>query len=144
MDDAGLTSPTPSSILPTSPPKDCITCHVLDLTTGLPARQLAVSLTLLRPLGPSSPFLALTDNDGRISNWQAPEGPSLKEIFDNLAGHPDGRMVWALKFQTGEYYGEGNTFFPEVEVRFFIEPKVEHYHVPLLLGPWSYTTYRGS
>ena len=53
-------------------------------------------------------------------------------------------MVWSLKFETGAYYGEGKTFFPEVEVRFWVERGVEHYHVPLLLGPWSYTTYRGS
>ena len=56
-------------------------------------------------------------------------------------------MTWSLKFETGAYYGEDNTFFPEVEVKFRVEAKegkYSHYHVPLLLGPWSYTTYRGS
>lgn len=121
-----------------------ITCHVLDQTTGLPAASLAVSLTLLRPLGPSTPFRALTSADGRISTWGGQAGPSLAEIFVNLGEHADGRMVWSLKFETGAYFGQGNTFFPEVEVRFFVDANEGHYHVPLLLGPWSYTTYRGS
>lgn len=128
----------------TSRPKDPITCHVLDLVSGVPAPHLPVSLTLLKPFGPSSAFKSLTDRDGRVSNWEAPDGPSLAEIFENLREHPEGGMVWSLKFETGIYYGPGNTFFPEVEVKFFVLPNRGHYHVPLLLGPWSYTTYRGS
>ena len=136
----------PSSLLPaaTNKPKDPITCHVLDLVSGIPAPHLSVSLTLLKPFGPSSAFKSLTDDDGRISSWEAPAGPSLTEIFENLREHPDGAMVWSLKFETGDYYGTGNTFFPEVEVKFLVLPDRGHYHVPLLLGPWSYTTYRGS
>lgn len=130
------------------PARDPITCHVLDQTTGLPAASLAVSLTLLRPLGPYSPFKALTSADGRISTWEGQAGPSLAEIFADVAGHVDGKMVWSLKFETGAYFdltrGQGNTFFPEVEVRFFVEAHGGHCHVPLLMGPWSYTTYRGS
>lgn len=146
MENAGLASPQPSSTLPTTPPKDPITCHVLDQTTGLPAPSLSVSLTLLRPhsLGPSTPFKGITNKDGRITKWQAQEGLSLQDMLDNLDEHPSGRMVWVLKFETGQYWGEANTFFPEVEVRFFVNPKEGHYHVPLLLSPWSYTTYRGS
>ena len=128
-------------------PRDPITCHVLDLTTGLPAPHLAVSLTLIKPFGPSAPMKALTNADGRIANWSAAEGPSLSEIFSNLAEHDGGKMIWSLKFDTGNYYGEDQTFFPEVEVRFRVEAKgghYTHYHVPLLLGPYSYTAYRGS
>ena len=145
-------SPIPDSSSPK--PKDPITCHVLDLTTGLPAAGIAVSLNLLRPVGPSAPFRGLTDSDGRISNWNIHEGYSLGPIFENLHKHANGRTVWELVFQTGEYFGEGRTFFPEVRVGFFVESdggkegndggKKGHYHVPLLLGPWSYTTYRGS
>ena len=144
MENAGSIQPQPFQTIRTSPPKDPITCHVLDLATGRPAPALSVTLTLLRPLGPSTPFTAITNADGRVTKWQGQEGPSLQEMFDNLAEHPDGRMVWVLKFETGQYFGEGNTFFPEVEVRFFVIPKEGHYHIPLLLGPWSYTTYRGS
>ncbi|MCJ1231335.1 hypothetical protein MMC12_008012 [Toensbergia leucococca] len=126
------------------PPRDPITCHVLDLTTGSPAPSVSVSLTLLKPLGPSAPFTALTSRDGRVSNWNAQEGPSLTEIFDNLREHVDGRMMWSLRFETGSYFGEGKTFYPEVEIKFFVERGSGHYHVPVLLGPWGYTTYRGS
>ncbi|CAD6577245.1 MAG: hypothetical protein ASARMPRED_008187 [Alectoria sarmentosa] len=99
----------PSSFLPaatTSKPKDPITCHVLDLVSGVPAPGLSVALTLLKPFGPSAAFKALTNADGRISSWEAPDGPSLAEIFENLHEHPDGGMVWSLKFETGKYYGE--------------------------------------
>ena len=141
MDATAITVPR-SSVSHTQ--RDPITCHVLDLTTGCPAPSLAVSLTLIRPLGPSSPFRATTSLDGRISSWNVQEGPSLSDIFANLMEHEDGKMMWSLKFETGAYYGEGNTFFPEVEIKFFVYPHGGHYHVPLLLGPWSYTTYRGS
>lgn len=136
----------PSAILPGTT-QDPITCHVLDLTSGLPAPSLSATLTLLRPLGPSAPFTAVTNSDGRIMNWNAPPGPALSEIFENLREHDGGKMIWALKFQTEEYYA-GNTFFPEVEVKFICgnqrDGEKNHWHVPLLLGPWSYTTYRGS
>ena len=53
-------------------------------------------------------------------------------------------MVWSLTFETEPYFGKGKTFWPEVELRFATKMEEMHYHVPLLLGPWSYTTYRGS
>ena len=55
-------------------------------------------------------------------------------------------MVWSLQFDTLAYWGEGKTFYPEVEVRFFVQAGEGkgHWHVPVLLGPWGYTTYRGS
>ncbi|KAG7009250.1 hypothetical protein G7Y79_00003g011180 [Physcia stellaris] len=133
-----------SSLTSASPPRDPITCHVLDLVTGRPAPHLAVSLTLIKPLGPSAPATALTNDDGRITHWDVKEGPSLAEIFANLAEHDGGKMVWSLKFDTGVYFGHNKTFFPEVEVRFAVDAAGGHYHVPLLLGPYSYTTYRGS
>lgn len=135
---------TTSSLANTSPPRDPITCHVLDLVTGRPAANVTVSLTLIKPLGPSNPTTALTNSDGRITKWSIAEGPSLAEIFANLAEHDGGKAIWSLKFDTGAYFGQDNTFFPEVEVRFSVDAGGGHYHVPLLLGPYSYTTYRGS
>ncbi|KAL9136497.1 MAG: hypothetical protein Q9175_002308, partial [Cornicularia normoerica] len=111
MEDRSHLEPQPrelSSLNPAttiSKPKDPITCHVLDLVSGVPAPRLPVSLTLLKPFGPSAAFTALTNADGRISSWEAPDGPSLAEIFENLREHPDGGMVWSLKFETAKYYG---------------------------------------
>ena len=137
-------SETVTKPAPTPPPRDPITCHVLDLVTGRPAAQIAVSLTLIKPLGPSAPATAVTNIDGRVTSWSVAEGPSLAEIFTSLAEHGGGKMIWSLKFDTGTYFGQENTFFPEVDVRFSVDAAGEHYHVPLLLGPYSYTTYRGS
>lgn len=139
-----MNEPTPLTAPPSAPAREPITCHVLDLTTGRPASSISVSLTLLRPFGPSAPLTAVTSSDGRINQWSGEAGSSLSEIFANLAEHDDGEMVWSLKFDTGTYFGESKTFFPEVEVQFFVNAKDGHYHVPLLLGPYSYTTYRGS
>jgi 5-hydroxyisourate hydrolase len=51
--------------------------------------------------------------------------------------------VYQLRFDTGRYQS-GKGFFPEVTIAFRVEDREQHYHVPLLLGPWSYSTYRGS
>lgn len=139
-----MNEPTTLTATAAAPAREPITCHVLDLTTGRPATSIAVSLTLLRPFGPSAPLTAVTSSDGRVNQWSGEAGSSLSEIFTNLSEHDDGQMVWSLKFDTGAYFGKNQTFFPEVEVRFFVDAKGGHYHVPLLLGPWSYTTYRGS
>lgn len=56
---------------------------------------------------------------------------------------PTGSSAWKLEFDTGSYYGVGNTFFPKVDLTFLVK-EGEHFHVPLLLGPYSFTTYRGS
>ena len=130
--------------------KDPITTHVLDTTTGLPAKGLHVSLTLLEPLlDPSSndrvDFVAETNADGRILKWKDRTGMSVAQVQDTF----EGRMVWQLSYRVEEYYGEGNTFYPQVDLEFYTQPRSEagsrsHLHVPLLLGPWSYTTYRGS
>ena len=128
----------------TTPPKDPITCHVLDLVTGRPAPNLAVSLSLTLPLTPSATFRSMTNADGRITNWQGQDESSLESVVNALSVNWEGKTVWALKFETGTYFGDEHTFFPQVEVQFFMSPTEGHYHVPLLLGPWSYTTYRGS
>ncbi|KAL8968208.1 MAG: hypothetical protein Q9197_005005 [Variospora fuerteventurae] len=140
-----MNEPTSLTAPLSAPAREPITCHVLDQTTGRPASSVAVSLTLLRPFRPSpSTLTAVTSSDGRINQWNGEAGSSLTEIFENLAKHANGKMVWSLKFDTGSYFGEDRTLFPEVEVKFFVDAKSGHYHVPLLLGPWSYTTYRGS
>jgi len=150
--------------------KPPITCHVLNTVSGLPASNINVTLTLISPYGPSAPLTSTTNSDGRVTSWTsaAGGGPSLEQLFNNANEHqsPDnatvsvleatgekgaegngnGEMVWALKFDVGKYF-QGEGFWTEVEVRFKtkIEPGGrEHWHVPLLLSPYAYSTYRGS
>jgi 5-hydroxyisourate hydrolase len=119
-----------------------ITCHILDTIAGKPAANVNCTLTLLKPLGPAEPFKTKTDADGRVKAWPQLSGPSIQEVFDAQAD-AEATMVWSLRFDTEEYFGVGKTFFPYVEIIFSVTDR-NHYHVPLLLGPWSYTTYRGS
>lgn len=100
-----------------------ITTHVLDSTTGRPAANVAVRLSGADgPLGE-----AHTDPDGRCA--PAP--------YDLEPG------TYELTFDTGGYFAE-RTFYPSVTVTFRVTDGSAHHHVPLLLSPWSYTTYRGS
>jgi 5-hydroxyisourate hydrolase len=127
--------------------KDPISCHVLDTLTGRPAADVKVSLILDPLANPElSPvvFSAVTNSDGRITNWTATEGRTVTvDMILEKAEEAEKTTVWKLKFFTGDYYGEGKTFWPEVDLIFYVKHG-EHYHVPLLLGPYSYTTYRGS
>ncbi|ESZ94078.1 hypothetical protein SBOR_5554 [Sclerotinia borealis F-4128] len=116
--------------------RDPITCHALDTTTGRPAA--GINVTLSSDLDKSIVFRATTNTDGRIANWQH-ETEKVSGIIKTLPGV----SIWKLRFETGTYYGLENTFFPFVELNFSVKGG-EHFHVPLLLGPYSYTTYRGS
>ena len=106
-----------------------LSTHVLDATTGRPA--IGVPVRLERGDG-GTLASAATDAGGRIKDWGGAE-----------AAEP-GR--YRLIFDTGAYFavrGIG-TFYPEVAVTFAISDPSEHYHVPLLLSPYAYSTYRGS
>ncbi|KAI6799908.1 hypothetical protein KC363_g1996 [Hortaea werneckii] len=140
-----------------------ITCHVLDTVAGKPGPGIAVRLRLLSPL-PSPPdalaaqsqetyvWTATTNSDGRVTAWE-PSSSSAADLNAVVAQlkkqsteekEEEEQMLFSLTFETEKYYGKGKTFWPEVELRFAAQKGEEHYHVPLLLGPWSYTTYRGS
>ncbi len=122
-----------------------ITTHVLDTARGKPATGLR--LTLARRDGDEWIELGagVTDADGRVSNLLAP-GETL----------PAGRCK--LTFDTGGYHhqhhhandhagnDDGNVpcFYPQVEIQFSVAGDGQHYHVPLLLSPFGYSTYRGS
>ena len=139
-----------SNHLTMSTPKPPITCHVLDTSLGRPAPSIPVTLTLHHPpssLNPSSlTFRGTTNADGRVTSW-TPTSPfssdGLAVVFQR-----EGDQKYSLTFDTEAYFGERGvkTFFPEVEVRFVVrgEAKGEHYHVPVLLSPFGYSTYRGS
>lgn len=122
--------------------KDDITCHVLDTTAGRPAKGIPVRLE--GPVNNSSVntqvYTATTDADGRIKIWQPSSGAcALADALSQVGGP----SRWRLHFDTESYFGEGKTFFPEAIVVFRVE-QGQHYHVPLLLSPFTFTTYRGS
>jgi 5-hydroxyisourate hydrolase len=107
-----------------------LSTHVLDASAGQPAAGVAVSLSLAGPGGGWVPVESgETDGDGRHRFGAATE-----------AG------VYQLAFGTGAYFaGRGvAAFYPEVTVTFIVADPGAHYHVPLLLSPFAYSTYRGS
>jgi 5-hydroxyisourate hydrolase len=108
-----------------------LSTHVLDAASGRPAPGVRVALARRddghwRQLGE-----AVTDDDGRARDL-APDGL--------------GAGVHRLVFATGEYFAAtGQTgFYPEVPVVFEVTDTDRHYHVPLLLSPFAFSTYRGS
>lgn len=123
--------------------KDKITCHVLDTTAGRPAEGISVRLvgpsTSTSSAGATS-FHAQTDADGRIKLWTPSEGNTN---LDQLLSTVKGASRWELHFDTEGYFGAEKTFFPEAIVVFRVD-EGQTYHVPLLLSPYTYTTYRGS
>jgi 5-hydroxyisourate hydrolase len=106
-----------------------LSTHVLDARTGLPAVAVAVSVESWTGNGWIPTAEGSTDGDGRI--------PEL--------GDP-GVGVHRISFDTGGYFTALGvaTFYPEVSVVFEIIDPARHHHVPLLLSPFAYTTYRGS
>ena len=109
-----------------------ITTHVLDTSRGRPAAGVPVSLTRLTPEPSALLAESSTDADGRVANLLAPG--SLEP------------GIYRLRFDTGAYFeglGEAH-FYPWAEVVFRIDDTSAHYHVPLLLNPFGYSTYRGS
>jgi 5-hydroxyisourate hydrolase len=100
-----------------------ITTHVLDTAKGRPAA--GVSVTLFS--GRDVLFDGVTDADGRA------------RVLEPDRVRPG---VYRIVFDTGAYNPEG--FFPEATIVFRVEDVAQHYHVPLLLSPFGYATYRGS
>lgn len=101
-----------------------LSTHVLDTATGEPAAGMRVHLSRASDDGWERVDEAVTDADGRVTG------------FGELSS---GRH--RLAFETGEY---GNEFYPFVAVVFEVDESRDHYHIPLLLSPFGYTTYRGS
>ena len=108
-----------------------VTSHVLDTSTGRPASGVAVRLERWDAANATPVASATTDSDGRLRDW-VPEG---------LA---PGR--YRLVFQTGAWFRANGreTLYPEVVIEFELREGVPHYHLPLLISPFGYTTYRGS
>jgi 5-hydroxyisourate hydrolase len=111
-----------------------ITTHVLDTARGLPAMGIAVLLERADAAAQMQTVArGLTDTDGRVRGL-LPEGQALEP------------GTYRLSFDTGAYFTATATegFYPEVSVVFTAREGETHYHVPLLLSPYGYSTYRGS
>ena len=103
-----------------------LTTHVLDAATGTPAAGIAVSLATVDG---DAVGTAVTDADGR-----AGLGPELLDAGD-----------YTIRFETGPYFAAAgvDAFYPFVAVTFTVADE-RHYHVPILLSPFAYSTSRGS
>jgi 5-hydroxyisourate hydrolase len=116
-----------------------LTTHVLDTAQGRPAAGVAIAVWRLDAAGERQTLLkaVVTNADGRT------DAPLL--IGDELAAG-----VYELVFGVGDYFARlavampSPPFLDQVPVRFGIADPAAHYHVPLLVAPWAYSTYRGS
>jgi 5-hydroxyisourate hydrolase len=110
-----------------------LTSHVLDTAIGRPASGLGVGLDRLDADG-SWITLArtVTDEDGRAA--------------DLMTGGELTVGTYRVTFDTGAYFEASHrpVFYPRVDVVFRVDDRAQHYHVPLLLSPFGYSTYRGS
>ena len=110
-----------------------ITTHILDISSGFPAQ--GVSITLERQTADNWQIIGKgeTDDDGRLRDLL-----SSDEILQ--IGN------YRLTFDTETYFARQQieSFYPQVMVAFSVRDAVSHYHVPLLLSPFGYSTYRGS
>jgi 5-hydroxyisourate hydrolase len=105
-----------------------ITTHVLDIATGQPASGVAIRLQR--------------------------DGVTLCDTMTNAQGRCDGALLegdallpgsYDLIYAIGDYFGlDRPRFLDEIVLRFGVGDPFQHYHVPLIVSPWSYTTYRGS
>ena len=105
-----------------------ITTHVLDTAKGRPAAGIAVTLSRQTDGGWSVVAQGETDADGRIGDL-LPPGSIEAGLF-------------RITFDVAGYQAE--SFYPQVAITFQVDAPDEHYHVPLLLSPYGYSTYRGS
>jgi 5-hydroxyisourate hydrolase len=109
--------------------KSQITTHILDTSTGKPASGVNVSLFYQGQSLASSQ----TNDDGRILQWLPTD-------------HVVQAGVYQIVFEVGDWMKSQNRacFYPSVKIDFEIIATNEHYHVPLLINPFGYSTYRGS
>jgi 5-hydroxyisourate hydrolase len=107
-----------------------ISTHILDTHLGQPARQVAIHLFDAQGQLLATAF---TNQDGRV----------LAADFGLSAIHCGD---YSLEFATQAYFAQQQlaTFFPKVVIHFTIQDASQHYHIPLLISPFAYSTYRGS
>ena len=109
-----------------------ITTHVLDTARGVPAAQVPVQLERMHDGSWTRLGAGITDSDGRF-----------KELLSGgplLTGH------YRITFELADYHARHGVqgFFPRASIEFQVTAAGSHHHVPLLLSPFGYSTYRGS
>lgn len=116
-----------------------LSTHVLDTAHGCPAAGMRVSLQRIHADGRADPVASITLNaDGRN------DGGPLLDANSMAVGR------WRLVFEAGAYFRSRGVALPDppfvdqVQIDFGIADAAGHYHVPLLVSPWSWSTYRGS
>ncbi|MEZ5001605.1 MAG: 2-oxo-4-hydroxy-4-carboxy-5-ureidoimidazoline decarboxylase [Chitinophagales bacterium] len=109
-----------------------ITTHVLDTSIGIPGKGMVIRMKTLKNEKWETIALGITNADGRIADL-LPPGRRLR------------KGNYMMEFDTDEYYDRLNQtgFYPQVQIQFKVTDE-SHYHIPLLLNPFGYTTYRGS
>jgi len=112
--------------------KSHITTHALDTSVGKPAKHMLITLQTLRHHEWKPMSVGVTNSDGRISDVLAPGRLLIPGIY-------------TMTFNTSNYYKSSNQkgFYPKVSIQFEVKDN-SHYHIPLLINPFGYTTYRGS
>ncbi len=110
-----------------------ITTHILDVSMGSPARGVPVTLEQQTTTGWEIVGKGATDEDGR-----------LRDLLASDVNLSPGN--YRLTFDTGNYFAQQQIegFYPQVTVAFTVRDAAQHYHIPLLLSPFGYSTYRGS
>jgi len=110
-----------------------ITTHILDTSLGKPATDVDIQLEFLKENSWDIIGEGSTDKDGRV-------GDLLEASYELVPGY------YCIKFFVLDYFEDQKreTFYPIIDVYFEIKNTDEHYHVPLLLNPFGYSTYQGS
>ncbi|KAI8973545.1 hydroxyisourate hydrolase [Mycotypha africana] len=114
--------------------KSPITCHVLIASLGVPGENIDVKIEKLDSTGAFSTLsTSQTNNDGRCPTL-LPEGYKAE------------KGIYRVTFETAAYFSKmgQKCFYPYVQIVFELANPEQHYHIPLLISPYSYTTYRGS
>ena len=118
--------------------KNPITTHILDTSKGKPAANVHIQLFVLKANEWSLLSDAITNQDGRIEDWQDNswyQDASIKDLFG----------TYKIVFELDPYWETQSTpaFYPSAEIAFRLQDE-RHHHIPLLLNAFGYSTYRGS
>ena len=110
-----------------------LSTHILDTSVGLPAPNVNVVCDEQRDAHWHRVAEGVTDSDGRVKDLHGLEPMKIGSVY-------------RLTFHTASYFSDRGitSFYPKIEVQFVVGGDRNHYHVPLLLNPFGYSTYRGS